>query len=171
MLFTYFDKKKYIQEGTDYSDVEIKKAKKYASKIYKEDFLKMSFEKKFDIITMLEVLEHTRKPFQYLKKIHSDLNKNGIVMITVPNNDWLLMKGYKNDLISMHLFYFNKKTMTNLLKKAGFKDIKFYINVKVNYYENWYKTLAIQLTQLFAWCLYKISGLYIGKNIIVSARK
>jgi len=170
-LLDYFDKKKYSLTGTEYSDIEIKKAKKITQDIYKGDFLNIHFHKKFDIITMTEVLEHTQKPFDYLKKIYSDLNNNGLIVITVPNNDWMLMKGYKNDLTTMHLFYFNKKNMSEFLKKSGFKDIKFDINWKANYYENWYKTLVIQINQIVSLILFKTTGLYKGSGIIVSARK
>ncbi len=170
-LLTYFDKKRYSLAGTEYSDLEISKAKKITRDIFKGDYLEITLHKKFDIITMVEVLEHTQKPLDYLKKIYTNLNVDGLAVITVPNNDWMLMKGYMNDLTTMHLFYFNKKTMTESLRKIGFRDIRFHINVKANYYENWYKTLVIQVNQLFSFILFRLTGLYKGSGIIVSARK
>jgi SAM-dependent methyltransferase len=171
-LMAGIDKKRYTVAGTEYSTIEIARAKKVTSKIYKGDYLNYDAKDKYDIIIMTEVLEHTREPLKYLKKIHSDLKKEGNIIITVPNNDWVLMKGYKNNLVTnLHLFYFNQKTATNILKKAGFRDIHQIINFTNDYYENIFKTAIIQVTQIMSFVFFKISGINLGMNLIIYAKK
>ena len=171
-LLAHFPPKRYDLSGTEYSDVEIKKASKIIKNIYKGDYLEFTPKHKYDAIIMTEVLEHTREPFKYIKKIHRDLKNEGMIIITVPNNEWVLMKGYKNNLVTnLHLFYFDKNNLERILMKAGFKEIHFIMNLKTDFYENYLKTAVIQVAQIVSYIIFKIFRINIGRNLIVYAKK
>ncbi len=85
--------------------------------------------KKFDIVTMLNVLEHLSDPILALKQIKKILNKNGILVIDVPNdfNEFQVLGKEIHNLKDWwvappnHLNYFSKDSLVKLLKSLGFK--------------------------------------------------
>lgn len=82
----------------------------------------------FDAITMFQVIEHLKDPFSVLKATKKLLKKNGVLLITTPNNDSPLRKifGAKWSVYnepSHHVFY-NKKTLQIVLEKTGYKNIQ-----------------------------------------------
>jgi 2-polyprenyl-3-methyl-5-hydroxy-6-metoxy-1,4-benzoquinol methylase len=94
--------------------------------IYNRDLLKIDFkERKFDLVTIWHVLEHIPDPEGYMLKIRTLLNKGGSLIIEVPNYDsWtrsLTGKYWLGLDLKYHLFFFNKKSLTSILKKYGFK--------------------------------------------------
>ncbi|MFA6355260.1 MAG: class I SAM-dependent methyltransferase [Candidatus Paceibacterota bacterium] len=93
--------------------------------IYNKDLLELSFDKKFDIVSILHVLEHVESPEEYIEKIYEILESKGILFIEVPNynawsrrltlNHWLALD------LKHHLFFFTPKSLTDLLEKYNFK--------------------------------------------------
>ena len=83
--------------------------------------------KKYDIITAFHVVEHLKNPKEILKDLSQLLIENGEMIVEVPNSDDALLILYEsNDFQnftywSQHLFLFNEKTMTELIKQAGLK--------------------------------------------------
>jgi len=82
---------------------------------------------KYDIITAFHVIEHLQHPKQILGRLSQLLTENGEMIIEVPNSNDVLLTLYENDSFqnftywSQHLFLFNKKTMTELIKQVGLK--------------------------------------------------
>ncbi|AFS47879.1 methyltransferase family protein [alpha proteobacterium HIMB5] len=85
--------------------------------------------KKFNMVTMFNVLEHLADPIKSINQIKDILLPNGILMIDVPNefndfqtsgrdvhglNDWWVAP-------PNHLNYFSKDSLVNLLESLGFK--------------------------------------------------
>ncbi len=93
--------------------------------IYNEDLLKLSFEKKFDIVSILHVLEHVENPELYIRKIYEILESKGTLFIEVPNyNAWarrLVGKYWLALDLKHHLFFFTPESLTALLEKYNFK--------------------------------------------------
>lgn len=78
--------------GIDLSEKSVEIAKnKYSYGQYKwevQDCQKMTFpDNSFDVITAMEVLEHIDNPKTFLKEAHRLLRKNGVLLITTPNQD------------------------------------------------------------------------------------
>ena len=72
----------------------------------------------FDLISLLDVLEHTEDDLKSLKKVYDLLKDKGVLVLTVPAykllwNDLDLMSGHKRRYVSLNL---KKK-----VQKAGFK--------------------------------------------------
>jgi len=94
--------------------------------IIDKDFLDVQFgEEKFDIVTMMHVLEHVFNPEKYVKKIHSILSDGGRLVIEVPNfNSWssvLTGKYWLGLDLRYHVSYFTVDSLDRLLKKYNFK--------------------------------------------------
>jgi 2-polyprenyl-3-methyl-5-hydroxy-6-metoxy-1,4-benzoquinol methylase len=90
------------------------------------DFFKME-PKSFDIITMWDVLEHIDNANLVIEKCSGMVNKNGFLIIQVPQIDSLVAKLKKENWNMMgldHVNYFSKKTITLLLNKHGFEVVK-----------------------------------------------
>ena len=89
----------------------------------------ISFDKKFDIITMFHVLEHIPHQIKTLKFLKSKLNKNGKIIIEVPHaEDFLILqdelKEFKNFIFwSEHLILHTYNSLKTILFKSGFKKI------------------------------------------------
>lgn len=82
----------------------------------------------FDVITMHHVIEHLYNPIKVLQKINKSLKKNGLLVISTPNIDSINFSFFKKYWFPLetprHTYLFNKKTMSNLADKAGFKIVK-----------------------------------------------
>ena len=80
----------------------------------------------FDIIVAFDVVEHVYNPKDFLKKCFDLLNKNGILLIAIPNhNDVLLTqydcKKYKEFYYhKAHINYFTTDSIVNLCQSIGF---------------------------------------------------
>lgn len=81
-----------------------------------EDF---STEENFDIIWMSHVLEHLIEPDTFLKKIKTNLKKDGIFFIEVPNCEYkpMLESSMHKD---PHLFHFTKNSLSRLVENVGY---------------------------------------------------
>lgn len=99
-----------------------------------KSFYEMSLAKKlgkYDVINFGEVIEHLSDPAELLKTAHYSLNKNGLILIIVPN-DFNPFQNLLNEYCSFspwwvapphHLNYFNKDSLKKLLEKCGFEVI------------------------------------------------
>lgn len=100
------------------------------------DFFEMNEAKKFDIITMWDVLEHIDKANDVIAKCARITEKNGFIVIQVPQIDSYFAKKHKDNWKMMgldHVNYFGKKTITQLLAKHGYevKTIKSSFEIKL----------------------------------------
>ena len=84
--------------------------------------------KNFDVITLWHVLEHLPNLDESLQNISDRLNRNGALLIAVPNyKSWDSQKykeywaGYD---VPRHLWHFNQQSMVSLLLKYGFNLTK-----------------------------------------------
>lgn len=87
-----------------------------------------SEESVFDVITVTHVLEHVPKLQEFLKEIGNHLNPNGYLFIAVPNfskiNKFIYGKSYDIFIPGQHIWYFENKTLANIVEQSGFKLIQ-----------------------------------------------
>ncbi len=115
--------------GVDTGKVAIDYAKKELKlNVMRKDFHEFTTKKKFQIITLIQVIEHITNPYPMLNKTKSLLDTNGIVCIATPNIDsWLyrvLKKRFNYLIPPEHVIYYSPKTLKLLLEKVGFTVIK-----------------------------------------------
>ncbi|MFN0275453.1 MAG: class I SAM-dependent methyltransferase [Chitinophagales bacterium] len=88
------------------------------------DFFAMNDAKKFDIITLWDVLEHIDEADKVIEKCNTLLAEDGLIVIQVPQIDSFMSKRFKETwkMVSLdHVNYFSSKTLPRLLKAKGFE--------------------------------------------------
>jgi len=82
---------------------------------------------KFDAVTMFQVIEHLKNPLPLFQSAKKLLKKNGVILLTTPNNDSPLRKIFASSWSvynePSHFIFFNKTTLRKTLQMAGWEDI------------------------------------------------
>ncbi|MBN2001759.1 MAG: class I SAM-dependent methyltransferase [Anaerolineae bacterium] len=107
-------------------------------------------EAHFQVVTMWDVIEHLPDPFSTLKAAWRVLEPGGTLVVHTMDIDSLfsrLMGKRWPWYMEMHLFYFSRRTMTQMLQKAGFEVV--WMGAQGRYLQSGY--LASRLTALVPW--------------------
>jgi 2-polyprenyl-3-methyl-5-hydroxy-6-metoxy-1,4-benzoquinol methylase len=116
--------------GIDISEEQIAKAIELNSRINFNcidliSYLK-SENKKFDLITVFDVIEHLEKDeaLEALKLIHDALNANGQLIIQTPNAEspWFGAVAFGD---FTHEWFYTTSSLEDILFKSGFNNIEF----------------------------------------------
>jgi len=95
------------------------------TKILKKDFLSYNPEKKYDVITFWESLEHFPNPASYINKAAKILNRDGIIVIEAPRFNSLESKFFAGRWYHLspprHTSYFTDNGLKFLLKNERFE--------------------------------------------------
>lgn len=81
----------------------------------------------FDIVTLWDVIEHIAEPVRALATIHTVLKPNGLLLVNYPDfGSWMarLLGKRWPFLLSVHLLYYTRATMSRQLVDAGFQPLK-----------------------------------------------
>lgn len=86
-------------------------------------------KEKVDIVTSFAVIEHLDDPLSVLKDANKLLTPGGKIILSTPNHDDLLLEllpEYRSFFYRIvHKWYFNRKSLKNILEKSGFSNIQF----------------------------------------------
>ncbi len=127
----------YEVEGTDLSKhVSDTLPAKAGFRVHHGAIEDIRFDRKFEIITMLHVLEHTTSPLSTLQRAREILTDGGFVIVVVPNlrsldtrikdslSRWKLKgRPYKHLALGHHNWVFSIKSLERLGEKAGLKVV------------------------------------------------
>ena len=80
-------------------------------------------ENSFDMVTLWHVFEHMDNPADILKKIHSFLATDGLLVIEVPNVE-AICSSPSNTFHAAHLYNFNQFTLCRMAERAGFTMVE-----------------------------------------------
>ncbi|MCK4815191.1 class I SAM-dependent methyltransferase [bacterium] len=115
--------------GVEFNPEAVKRIKKkYVFPVFCGDFMDYD-DKDFDVITMLDVIEHLMDPKAAAKKINQLLRPGGILVMSTMDGDSLVSRLLGTRLadfrrVREHLYFFNRKTISMLLETEGFEVIK-----------------------------------------------
>jgi SAM-dependent methyltransferase len=92
-------------------------------KVYRRPLRDLGLEKKYDVVTLMGVIEHFEDPTAEIRAIHDVLTPGGLFVVytgdvgawlpRILGKTWWWYQG-------MHLFYFSRSTCERLLSKCGF---------------------------------------------------
>ena len=120
--------------------IQLSRAKNF--NIY-DDINKIPENEKFEIVTLMDLIEHLEDPLSDLKKIKNVLSEDGELIVYTPNHDSLVVKiahflhkiGIKGPIENIfacsHTFFFTTKTLKSTLISAGY-EIKTVKHFKYN---------------------------------------
>jgi len=129
--------KQCIVDGVEPYEPDAKIAAKKLRKVYtnnieKED--KDFLESNYDVIYFGDVIEHLVEPVTVLKRVKKHLNKNGVIMFSIPNMAHmsvrlsLLNGSYRHGdtglLDKTHLHFYDREEITRVFAEAGFNITK-----------------------------------------------
>ena len=75
-----------------------------------------NFERNYDLVTSLHVIEHVVKPVDFLGKLKSGLNKGGIIFLEFPVGD---RRKYGNYFHLAHVNHFTESSIRELFRIVG----------------------------------------------------
>lgn len=116
--------KKYV--GLEPSPELYKVCKKKKLDVLNKKLEDFSANLKFDVVVSFEVIEHTFNPKFFLKKIHQNLKKSGLVFLSCPNGkgfDINVLKQKSQAVDSEHVNLFNTESIKLLLSNTGYKVV------------------------------------------------
>ena len=113
-------------EPTQYWHGELSKKHRVFS--YGKELVKTGI--KIDIGVSFDVIEHVPDPETYLREIFNSMNEEGKLFLMTPNSNEILFDLAKKDFESFffrtaHSYYFCQESIKFLLKRVGFKKLKF----------------------------------------------
>jgi SAM-dependent methyltransferase len=94
------------------------------------DRLEDGQDRQFDRIFMFFLLEHLGDPIGYLNSLSRVLKNGGYLFIEIPNVEDALLSLYDIPkfvefyFTPAHQFYYSRKTLADMLRKAGFNDFE-----------------------------------------------
>ncbi len=106
--------------GLEFSDEAIKFAKRRSPSlsIFKSRFPEDNISDKFDLITMLDVLEHIDNEKDSIKKLNDLTKKDGLVVITIPAFNFLWSE---HDSLLQHKRRYTIGKLKQIFKNSGLK--------------------------------------------------
>ena len=85
-------------------------------------------DRRFDLITMRQVIEHFRDPAQALRLAFSRLEPGGFIMIWTPLRDGLMARLFGSHWFNLdlprHQVLFHKKSLASIVRQAGFQILE-----------------------------------------------
>ena len=131
-----------IELGYDVNAVELRQdraqeiANMLSIPIWSCDFLKFESEKKFDILTMGDIIEHVTSPKLALEKAYSLLKEDGVLWLSTPNynSSFTQMLKFRDAMWKEpeHVSYFHFKGLENLANDVGFMIQKYQVSNRYN---------------------------------------
>ena len=118
----------YTTKGIEISQDVAKYARReFGLDVEAKPFEELRFaENYFDVVTLWQVLEHVPYPLMVLKEVHKILKPGGLLATSTPDIEGILAKIFRRkwwNLRRLHINQFTTKTLTDMLNRAGFKNI------------------------------------------------
>lgn len=124
----------------------------------------------FDLITMWHVLEHLREPRAALQRIAKLLAPGGLLVLEVPNLNFLPRKSYRYPMShTLHLYHFSPATLAAMVARAGMRVLECRPGNTGCLYASRWKVLAKKGLYAFSRVLEQFTGANVGDSIRLCA--
>ena len=123
-LVDYANMNGFSSKGTEIDSDVVTKLLRKGVRVQNQESI-MSSSEKFDIISIIEVLEHLSDPKQVLTQLKEKLSDSGMLFITTPNfnalNRRILRGNWRALWYPDHINIFSSKSIAILLKECGYE--------------------------------------------------
>lgn len=114
--------------GSEFADKSIRLGVEKGWRVHKGSLGPFDLTGPFDVVTMIETLEHVTDPRELVKHAANRLRKGGLIYGTTPNSESLNARMLKDDwsIVSYpeHPTLLSKKAIRHLLTEMGFVEIR-----------------------------------------------
>jgi len=114
--------------GTDFSAHALMHASKRCSEVFQGGVSEVPPERRFKLITAIQVIEHVYNPYAFLEEIIKYLAPQGQVFLATPNigSFWhfFLRRRWPSFKIPEHVLYYSRISLSELMKKCGLVNIR-----------------------------------------------
>lgn len=117
----------YNAEGIEPSKWLQSQARKRGLSVYLGTFPHPELTGPYDVVTMIDVIEHVSNPLELLSGARKVVSKDGIVLVVTPNVNSLMARilGWKWWHFRVaHIGYFNRETLSIAVDKAGLQLVR-----------------------------------------------
>ena len=120
--------------GLDLRKDNVETLKNLGVEAYCNKLEEIDFKTKITVASLMDVLEHIPYPKQALKVLHSKMEENGYLIISMPNSEsiiWKLMSQQnQNPYLGEieHYHNFSRTRLFELLEECGFSIVKYGIS-------------------------------------------
>ena len=112
-------------EGLDINEKHVEKGNEYGLKIHKGYSSNFNPSTKYDVITMLQVIEHLPDPMSVINDAKRLVNDKGYLYVACPNYSSKSMKLFKERHRHLstfgHINLYSPETLTQQVEQCGFK--------------------------------------------------
>lgn len=117
----------YIKYGVEMSQEAASVATKEGIKIVSHDLYNIATTERFDVITAVDVIEHTHNPEAFIQKLMTLLEPHGQLILSTGNTDSWLWKILKNRFwyskFPEHISFIGDSWLDKFCEKSNFKII------------------------------------------------
>lgn len=112
--------------GVEISPFSAKIAEARGFKVFTGEFLDADLpENFFDVVTLVEVIEHLSEPSRVFKKLNRILKPGGLLLLQTANFEgWQAIEAGPNYhyYLPGHFYYYSESNLKKILDQSGFKD-------------------------------------------------
>lgn len=120
----------------------------------------------FDLITLWHVLEHLRDPLGALARIEPLLAPGGVLVLEVPNLNFLARKSWRYPMSrTLHLYHFSPATLSALVERAGLRVLECRPGHTGYLYKSRAKIFAKKSIYAISGALHQLAGVNVSDSI------
>tara|TARA_Y100000768_G_scaffold63599_1_gene43716 strand:- start:18157 stop:19338 length:1182 start_codon:yes stop_codon:yes gene_type:complete len=97
----------------------------YKIKCTNTSFEELRLENKFDVVSIITVLEHLYNPKRCIEKISELIKEDGYLFIEIPDTEFPRHDILPDYLAFEHIHHWTKNSLSNLLQLSGFETIHY----------------------------------------------